>query len=125
MTDKFEKTLRSALRPQHPGEDFSARVLAQLDATQKTEKVEKAEVSSTPIARLAVMRQRAFRSPWLPAALAACIVAGFGIFQMQRQAADTARANQARAQLLQALSIASDNVNIVRAAVAREENPDS
>ena len=44
---------------------------------------------------------------------------------MRQHALDTARANQARAQLLQALSIASDNVNIVRAAVAREENPNS
>lgn len=125
MTDEFEKTLRRALRPQGPGEDFAARVVARLDATQKAEKAEKAEAPSTPAAHLAFMRRRAFRSPWLPAALAACIIAGVGIFQMRQHAADTARANQARAQLLQALSIASDSVNIVRTAVAREENPDS
>lgn len=116
MTDEFEKTLRRALRPQDPGEDFSARVIARLDST---------EIPSTPVAHLAFMRRRALRSPWLPAALAACLIAGIGIVQMRQHAADTARANQARAQLLQALSIASDNVNIVRAAVAREENPAS
>ena len=122
MTDEFEKTLRHALRPQGPGEDFAARVAARVDATEKAEKT---DVPSTPVAHLAFMRRRPFRSPWLPAALAACIIAGFGIFQTRQHAADAARANQARAQLLQALSIASDSVNIVRTAVAREENPDS
>jgi hypothetical protein len=77
------------------------------------------------LAHLDSRRHRVFRSRWLPAALAACIIAAIGIVQMRQQALDTARANQARAQLLQALSIASDNVNIVRAAVAREENPNS
>jgi hypothetical protein len=57
--------------------------------------------------------------------LAACIIAGIGLVQMRRHALDAARASQARAELLEALSIASDNVNIVRAAVAHEENPNS
>jgi hypothetical protein len=103
MTDEFEKALHRALRRGSPGEDFSDRVLARLDSG----------------------RHRAFRSRWLPAALAAGIVAAIGLVQMRQHALDTARANQARAQLLKALSIASDNVNIVRTAVAREENPNS
>jgi hypothetical protein len=32
MTEEFEKALRRALRPQQPGADFSARVLARLDS---------------------------------------------------------------------------------------------
>ena len=103
MTDEFEKALHRALRRGSPAEDFSDRVLARLDSG----------------------RPRAFRSRWLPAALAASIIAAVGLVQVRQHALDTARANQARAQLLRALSIASDNVNIVRAAVAREENPDS
>jgi hypothetical protein len=103
MTDEFEKALHRALRRGSPGQDFSDRVLARLDSR----------------------RHRVFRSRWLPAALAACIIVAVGLVQMRQHARDTARANQARAQLLRALSIASDNVNIVRAAVAREENPDS
>ena len=102
MSDDFEKALQSALRRQGPGEDFSAQVVARLDG-----------------------RRRVFRSRWLPAALAACIVAAVGLVQMRQHALDTARANQARAQLLQALSIASDNINIVRDAVAHEEDPNS
>ncbi|MHB8815603.1 MAG: hypothetical protein ACYDAE_20390 [Steroidobacteraceae bacterium] len=116
MTDEFEKALHRALRPRQPGAEFSARVVARLDS---------GGTQSAPVGDLYSIRRRAFRSRWLPAALAACIIGGVGVFQVRQHALDAARANQARAQLMQALSIASDNVNIVRAAVAREENPDS
>ena len=121
MTDELEKALHRALRPRRdPGEDFAARVVAQLDSSAV-----RPAPTQTPAARCDLMRRRALRSRWLPAALAACLIAGIGLVQLRQHAADVARASQARAQLLQALSIASDNVNIVRAAVAREESPDS
>ncbi len=115
MSDEFENALRRALRPRDPGEDFCARVVSQIDS------------SAMPLrpARIASIRRRAFRSPWLPVALAASLIAAIGLIQMRQDAVDTARANQARTELLQALTIASRNINIVRAAVAREENPDS
>lgn len=116
MTDEFEKALHRALRPQQPGADFSARVVARLDS---------GETPPAQVTDLSSIRRRAFRSPWLPAALAACFIAGIGLVQVRQHALDAARANQARAQLMQALSIASHNVNIVRATIAREENPDS
>lgn len=116
MTDELEKALRRALRPEQPGEDFGARVAARLDSRA---------APPAPVRFGAFIRRREFRSRWLPAALAACLIAGVGLVQMRQHSADLARADQARAQLLRALSIASDNVNIVRAAVAREENPDS
>jgi len=115
MSDEFEKALQRALRRRDPGEDFSARVLARLDASELPGAT--ADFDSR--------RRSVFRSRWLPAALAACTIAAVGLIQLRQHALETARANQARAQLLQALSIASDNVNIVRAAVAREENPNS
>jgi hypothetical protein len=113
MTDEFDRTLHRALRRSGPGGDFSDRVVARLESTGST--------SAQPHSG----RHRAFRSRWLPAALAACVIAAVGIVQIRQHALVTARANQARAQLLMALSIASDNVNLVRAAVAREENPNS
>jgi hypothetical protein len=116
MSDEFENALHRALRPQDPGGDFSARVTARLEAGGR---------SATPAARARFILRRVLRSYWVPAALAACIIAGFGLVEMRQHALDTARASQARAQLLQALSIASDNINIVRTAVAHEENPDS
>lgn len=115
MTDEFDKALQRSLRPRRdPGEDFAARVVARLDS---------GEMPLAPTARFDLTRRRALRSRWLPAALAACLIAGTGLVQMRQHAANVARAKQARAQLLQALSIASDSVNIVRAAIAREENP--
>jgi hypothetical protein len=115
MTDEFEQALHRALRPRQPGADFAERVVSSLDSSGT-------EPSS--VTRLDSRRHRGFRY-WLPAALAACLIGGVGLIQLRQHALDTARATQARAQLLQALSIASDNVNIVRSAVAREENPDS
>ena len=114
MTDDFEQALRRALRPKHPGEDFAGRVVSSLHSSARV-----AGTGSTRAGR------RGVRYRWLPAALAAGPIAGIGLLQLRQHALDAARANHARAQLLQALSIASDNVNIVRSAVAREENPDS
>ena len=131
MTDEFERALRRALRPQDPGEEFAGRVVSRLDSGHVDDMDDTDDVAPASdgepasVVRLGPRRLRAFRSRWLPAALAACLIAGVGLVQMRKHALDAARANQARAQLLQALSIASDNVNIVRAAVAREENPDS
>ena len=116
MSDQFEEALRRALRPKDPGEDFAGRVLSRLDASER---------KPVPVARLGARRLAALRSRWAPAALAACVIAAVGLIQLRQHALDAARASQARAQLLQALSIASDNVNIVRATVAREESPDS
>src|SRR6185312_8596525 len=98
------------------GDDFAGRVVSRIDS---------AGMEAPSVTRISAGRPRAIRSRWLPAALAACLIAGVALIQFRQHALDAARANQARAQLLQALSIASDDVNVVRAAVAREENPDS
>lgn len=116
MTDEFEQALRRALRPKQPGDDFAGRVVSSLDSSG---------TEPPSVARLDARRRRGFRRRWLPAALAACLIAGIGLVQLRQHAVDAERASHARVQLLQALSIASDNVNIVRSAVAREENPDS
>jgi hypothetical protein len=116
MTDEFEQALRRALQVKGPGEDFAGRIVSRVSSSD-------AQLAS--VTRLRTRRARWIRSPWLPAALAACIIAGIALVEMRQHALDTQRADQARAQLLQALSIASDSVNAVRAAVAREENPDS
>lgn len=116
MTDDFEQSLRRALRRDKPAAGFAERVAARVEASNP---------ESASAVRLGFRRASATRSSWLPVALAAGIVATIGVLQLRQHSADASRASQARAQLLQALSIASDNVNIVHAAVAREENPDS
>jgi hypothetical protein len=116
MSEDFEQALRRALRREEPGEDFAGRVITRLDSSA---------TEPARVARLHTAGSRVLRSRWLPAALAACLIAAVGLFQIRQHARDTERANQARAQLLQALSIASHNVNVVRAAIAREENSNS
>lgn len=116
MSHEFEETLRRALRPQHPDEDFAGRVVSRLDASAR---------QPAAVSPLESKRSTAPRARWVAVALAACVVAAVGLIEMRQHALDAERATQARAQLLQALSIASDNVNIVRATVAREERPDS
>ena len=116
MSEDLENALRRALRRQHPGEDFAARVISRLDPSA---------AERTRVTAIRARRPRILRSRWLPAALAACVIAAVGLFQVRQHSLQAERANQARAQLLQALSIASRNVNIVRAAIAREENSNS
>ena len=125
MTDDFEQSLRRALRRQEPGEDFAERIAARIPERVDSSDAESASVARLGFRRLMFRRVSAVRSPWLPAALAAGMVIMIGVLQIRHHAVDAARANQARTQLLQALSIASDKVNIVHAAVAREENPES
>lgn len=116
MSEDFDKILRRALRREDPGEDFADRVMARLDS---------GAVERTSLTVLRARRSRVPRSRWLPAALAACVIAAVGLFQLRQHSLEAERAEQARAQLLQALRIASHNVNIVRTAIAREENSDS
>lgn len=120
MTDEFDKTLRRALRPMSPGEGFADRVSSRLQSADPA-----TGAASGPADRGGAPRHRVLHSRWLPAALAACILAGIGLVHLREQAVDAARARQAREQLLQALSIARDNINIVRGVVARAEDPDS
>jgi hypothetical protein len=57
-----------------------------------------------------------------PAALAACAMVAVGL-QWRHDAVERQRGVEARAQLLEALSIAGAQVNSARAAVLREEQP--
>jgi len=121
MSEDFEQALRRALRRENPGEDFAERVVSRLDANP----AEDAVGQRTRVPRRHATRSQVLRSRWLPAALAACIIVAVGVFQLRQHSLEAERADQARTQLLQALAIASQNINIVRAAVAREEHPDT
>jgi hypothetical protein len=116
MTDEFDEALRRALRREDPGTDFCGRIISRLTSHG---------AAAARAGRADRISRGLFGSRWLPVALAACIIAAFGVAQIRQRSLEAARATQARAQLLEALSIASTNINIVRAAVAREENPDS
>ncbi|HEX4052363.1 MAG TPA: hypothetical protein VHY19_15960 [Steroidobacteraceae bacterium] len=111
MTDKeLEQALRRALKPREPGVDFSAQVMARVDADRPR------EPRDTRLGRGGYFRR------WsTPAALAACALVAVGLVHWRSETADRERGVEARAQLLQALTIAGMQVNSARAAVLREE----
>ncbi len=117
MSDlELEQVLRRALRAEDPGAAFSEQVLARLAAQER-------EAAPGPAALRVPARARGARwglaRHWLPAALAAGLLAGAGLAQwahLQHQ-----RALQTRTQLLLALNIASRYVDGARSAVLREE----
>lgn len=124
MTDKeLEQALRRALKPREPGEDFSSQVMRRLDAQpQEPQPLNPAGATSRPGVRPPGQRYESRR--WsVAAALAACALVAVGLVQWRHDSAERQRGLEARAQLLQALSIAGAQVNTARAAVLREEQP--
>ena len=108
---ELEQALRRALRPVDPGEQFAARVAARLAG------------GATAGGRLPGQgRQRAL-ARWGPMALAACAMAAVGVLRWHHEVLERQRGLEARAQLLQALSIVSANIDTVRAEVFRAERP--
>lgn len=112
MADKdLEHALRSVLKPQDPGDDFSARVMQRLEVRRRAGQPQN-DAAAMP---------RVHRPRWAaPAALAACALVAVGL-QWRHNAVERQRGVEARAQLLEALSIAGAQVNSARAAVLREE----
>jgi hypothetical protein len=124
MTDKeLERALRSALKPREPGEDFSSRVMARLHAQQGGAAPLNAAAATRSAVAAHSSPRRNFRHWSAPAALAACAMVAVGLVYWRHQAAEQQRGVEARAQLLQALSIAGAQVNNARAAVLRAEQP--
>ena len=88
----FEDQLKAALHRKEPPADFAERVLA----------------AATP--RPAQVRRPAPKR-WLPAAIAACLIAGVGGWQYQQYLSEQ-QGERAKEQLLVALEIASDKLNL-------------
>lgn len=97
----LEETLRRALRPQDPGADFTANVMRS---------VERAPPSSRSARLMPAVR--------MSAALAASIIAAVGVVQWDRYLHD---GEAAREQALEALRLASQNLNVVHRVVQESE----
>jgi uncharacterized iron-regulated membrane protein len=93
VTEELERRLRRALRPVDPGEDFTARVMAQVSAER---------------GNLAV---RSRRVAWIPAALAASVLLVIaGVYGWQQRQKEVGL--QARAQVLEALRVTSKKLDL-------------
>jgi hypothetical protein len=100
MKDDLDTRLRRALRPVDPGEDFTQSVLARL--------------ANAPEQSVARLRPRAMR--WASAALAASLLFG-AVVAHQWQARRAQAGLEARRQLLEALRVTSDKLDIAYRAV--------
>ena len=100
MSDRFEKQLKNALRPVDPGPDFLAGVMR---------RVQTLEPAANPPEGL--RRTVRARSRWLTVGLAASLVAAVGIVQIQERR-EEAEGQRARQQLLAALHVTSEKLNL-------------
>ncbi len=124
MTEQeLEQALRRALRPVDPGEDFQDRVLARVGAAATTTATEAARVPNAAMRGTRHGRLGASGRWGLAALLAACVIAGIGLARLRQEGLERQRGLEARAQLLEALNIASANVNAVRAVVIGAGQP--
>ena len=122
MNEELERALRQALRVEDPGRAFTERVMARV-----------ADESAAAAGRGWLVRvfsavwpgaPRA-AAPWLAASAAACALAVLGLAHWRSESLARARGLQARAELLQALSITAETVGTARRLVLRNERPDS
>lgn len=111
MSDELEKSLRAALRPLDPGEEFTQRVLARAAADSHASD---SAARSYPRAARSTLR-------WSSALLA--IVLSVGLFSAHKwQQYRTQQGLEARRQLFQALHLAGANLDIAYRMVNDQEH---
>jgi len=104
MSDELERMLRRALRPVDPGEDFTARVMA--------------EVSAEP----GNLRARPRRAVWIPLSLAASVIlAVAGVYEWQQRQREAGLA--ARAQVLEALRVTNEKLDLAYRLINTSSRP--
>jgi negative regulator of sigma E activity len=106
MSEDLERMLRRALRPVDPGEDFTARVMTQVSASPRA------------------LRARPWRAAWIPAALAAsALLVVAGVYEWQQRQKEAGLA--ARAQVLEALRVTSQKLDLAYRLINTSSRPAS
>ena len=104
MSEELERRLRRALRPVDPGEAFTARVMAQVPADSRN--------------------IRARRAPWIPLGLAASVILIIsGVYGWQQREKQAGLA--ARAQVLEALRVTSEKLDLANRLINTPPRPAS
>jgi hypothetical protein len=106
MSKDFESEMRAALRPVAPSEEFSEKLVA--------------NVASQRPAPLKPRRVASLRHPlawWLSASLAASVVLAVGVHQHLEQQRLQQSGLEARREVLQALRVTSQKLNLAYEAV--------
>jgi hypothetical protein len=117
----FDDDLRRAVRPVDPGPEFTARVLAAVEADARGERPGPLDGPTAPARQTApAFRRQWARRSWMWPALAASLVgavAGARWFEVRRE---TERGLEARTQLMQALRVTSEKLAVARQVIDEE-----
>ena len=107
MSQEIEARIRAALRPVAPSEDFSQKLLARVIADQPKPRRLLA-ASARPLAW------------WLTASLAACLILAVGVQQHLEQQRLQQSGLEARREVLEALRMTSQKLNLAYEAVKNQ-----
>jgi hypothetical protein len=102
MSEDLDQELRRALRPVDPGDKFTREVMARVAAAKVT------PLSSKP----ARARVTARILPWAPAAAAASLLVTIFVTHQQHQRDHVQEGLRARKELLEALRVTSEKLDI-------------
>lgn len=124
----LDDELKRALRAEDPGDEFTARVLERIRASQQQERGERGErapltLASVPAAPAVNARAARPRMVAWFAAMAATLTLTVGGAQWIKHRAEIAEGERARAEVLAALRLTSEKLSIVHAAIAEKESP--
>jgi hypothetical protein len=117
MKKDLETELREALRPVAPSDDFTRRLIAQVEAKAKAKAEARAAGAVTPAAR----RSR-YQPLWWASGLAATLLIAFGVQQHEREQRELANGLEARRQVLQALQLTSQKLDLAYEAVKSQSS---
>jgi hypothetical protein len=109
MSDFLEHELRRALRPEDPGDDFTRQVMARV-RTQAGAAAPRRTPVSHRVAR------------WLPAALAASLLVAIIVNHERAEQQTVQEGLRAREQLLQALRVTSEKLDLAYEVVHHDAN---
>lgn len=110
MSDFLENELRRALRPADPGDDFTRQVMARV----------RSQATVTQSRRRAPVSHRAVQ--WLPAALAASLLVAIIVKHERVEQQTVQEGLRAREQLLQALRVTSEKLDLAYDVVHEASN---
>jgi len=106
MNDEFDKQLQGVLRPVEPDAGFADRVLARLDRDGAT------KVHALQPRKAAGRERLHTRVPWIPAAMAATLIAGVVGTHLWQERVERTEGLAARQQLMEALRVTSEKLDL-------------
>jgi hypothetical protein len=112
MNDNLDQELRRALHAVDPGDDFTRAVMARV-ASPSVTSLRPARTSARVYSRVL---------PWAPAALAASLLVAIFVTHESHQQQDLAEGLRARQELLMALRVTSEKLDIAYQVVHTESN---